>query len=162
MAINLYAVRAIDRSSIDTYKMKYPIASFAHRYYYRYGITSDGIGMISFLTDGRYVDLSGLATTKIARGKADHFLGPGLIGRVSEEQGSRVAILRTTYHKVLPDNWIKMATWTLPGNDSWSFYATDTLAATYLKRNLDDYREILPNDVKAQYYYSSSPGKGNP
>jgi len=157
IATDLYAVRGLESSSLAAYKINYPVARFAHRYYYRNGITADDIGMISFLTDGRYLDLSGVASSKITRGKVDHFLSAGLIGRLSKDQGSRVAIISDHYGKALPDNWVKLASWEMQNIETWSFYAIDTSAATSLKSYLADYHTLLPPHTRVQYFYSPHP-----
>lgn len=164
---NLYAFRASERSSLDIYKLKYPIAQFAHRYYYRYGIVSDDIGIISFLTEGRYLDLSGLASTKIARSRVDNFFGPALINELSKEQNSQVAIISDRYDKTLPDSWIRTGEWEMTGYNpsekrTVSFYAMDSAWAKRLRKNLEEYTHFLPQDLTVQYFYSPPVEKGNP
>jgi len=156
---NLYAVKALDRNSLVTYKMNYPIAKFAHRYYYRNGIASDDIGMISFLADGGYLDLSGVASLKIARSKLDHLFSPGLVSRLSQELNARVAIVSDRYDKVLEDNWVRTASWELPGCGTMTFYAADSTDAFHLREHLDDYAPFLPRDITAQYFYTLPPEK---
>ncbi len=164
---NLYAFRESERSSLGTHRLKYPIAQFAHRYYYRYGIVSNDIGMISFLTEGRYLDLSGLASTKITRSRVDNFLSPGLINQLSKEQNSQVAIISDRYNKTLPGNWIRTGEWEMTGYDpsekrTVSFYAMDSSAANRLRKNLEEYTHFLPQDLTVQYFYTPPVEKGNP
>jgi len=166
-ARNLYAFRASERSSLGTYRIKYPIAQFAHRYYYRYGIVSDDVGMISFETDGRYLDLSGLASIKIARSRLANFFSPELIHELSREQNSQIAIISDTYDKPLPDHWIRTGQWQIPDPDpsekrAVSFYAMDSSAATRLRKNLEEYTHFLPQDLTVQYFYSPPPEKKDP
>lgn len=149
---NLYAVRKLDSSSIAIHRQQYPVARFAHRYYNGYAVVSDDIGMISFLTDGRYLDLSGLATPEIARSRIDHFFSPGLIRHLSLEQNSQVAIISSRYDKALPDSWIKAASWESAGVGSWLFYAPDTLAASNLRKNLDNFAPLLPSNINVRYF----------
>lgn len=164
---NLYAFRESERDSLGIYRMKYPIAQFAHRYYYRYGIVSDDVGMISFQTDGRYLDLSGIASTKIARGKVDNFLSPTLISQLSKAQGAYVAIISDRYDKALPDSWIRTGEWEMTGHDpsekrTVSFYAMDSSAATRLRKNLEEYTHFLPQGLSVEYFFSPPVEKGNP
>jgi hypothetical protein len=166
-ARNLYAFRASERNSLGTYRTNYPIAQFAHRYYYRYGIVSDDVGMISFHADGRYLDLSGLASIRIARSRVDHFLSPGLIHQLSIEQNARVAIISDRYDRPLPDHWIHTGEWVISGQDptekrTVSFYAIDSSAATQLRKNLEEYTHFLPQDLTVQYFYSPPPEKKDP
>jgi hypothetical protein len=159
---NLYAVQALDRASLAAYKMKYAVAQFAHLYYYRYGITSDDIGMISFFTDANYVDLSGLASARIARIRNDRFYNPALVKHLSDVQGVKLAVISNHYDKGLPDNWLRMASWNISGKETWTFYCTDTFAISYFKWNMKDYARTLNPDIKVNYFYSQDPVKKNP
>lgn len=164
---NLYAFRESERDSLGIYRMKYPIAQFAHRYYYRYGIVSDDVGMISFQTDGRYLDLSGIASTKIARSRVDNFFGPALIHQLSKAQNSQVAIISDRYDKPLPDSWIRTGEWEMTGHDpsekrTVSFYAMDAEAAKRLRKNLEEYTHFLPQGLTVEYFFSPPVEKGNP
>ena len=149
---NLYAVQSLDQNTLANYKMKYAVAKFAHMYYYKYGITSDDIGMISFFTDANYVDLSGLACTKIARIGKDRFFNTGLIRQLSDDRGVKLAVISNHYDKGLPDNWIRMASWNISGKETWNFYCTDTFALSYFKWNMRDYARTLYPDIKVRYF----------
>jgi len=164
---NLYAFRESDRSSLAVHRLTYPAAQFTHRYYHRYGIVSDDMGIISYLTEGRYLDLSGLSSIKIARGKTDKYLNPGLIYQLSQDQNSQLAIISDRYDKGLPESWIRTASWKMPALDGYdkktiSFYAVDSSAATLLEKNLVAYTSFLPRNITVQYFYSPPAEKKEP
>jgi len=162
LTTNLYAVQALDQSRLATYKMNDAVARFARLYYYKYGITSDDIGMISFFTDANYVDLSGVASTRIARIKTSRYFNTGLIRRLSDDAGVKLAVISSQYDKGLPDNWVRMASWNIAGREAWTFYCTDTFSISYFKWNMNDYARTLYPDIKVNYFYTQGPEKKTP
>jgi len=156
---NLYAFRETSKSSIQLHRLIYPAGKFAHRYCNKWAIVSDDIGVISYLTEGRYLDLSGLASVKIARSRANNFYSTELVSQLSEEQYANLAIISNRYTHGLPESWIRTASWALPGNgpaekNGFTFYAMDTAIARILIHDLKEYSWFLPRDFTVQYFYS--------
>jgi hypothetical protein len=156
---NMYAFREARRSSLEAYRLEYPAAQFVRRYYFRYGIVSDDVGSISFLTEGRYVDLSGNASIKIARSRGHHSPDPNLVNQLSMEKRTHVAIVSDKYARALPQNWVRTASWQwngVAGEESKTlyFYALDSITAGVLKPELEEFAYFLPKNVTARYFFN--------
>lgn len=151
---NLHAFEKASRSSIRLYRQQYLAGQFARRYYRRRGIASDEVGAVSYLADGRFFDLSGLASIKVAKSK--NALSPDSLRRLSQEVSTQLAIVSDSYTRKLPASWIKTGSWDIPrfdrpGKDILSFYVVDPSWAPEMKRNLEEYRRLLPGDITVRY-----------
>ncbi|MDO6433122.1 hypothetical protein Q4E93_21110 [Flavitalea sp. BT771] len=158
MTRNLYAFRETSRSSVRIYRQEYPAGQFVRRYYYHQSIVSDDMSVLSYLAEGQYVDLSGLASVKVARSKVHHFFSPRLVHQLSDEQNTQVAIITDRYDHGLPERWVRTASWEIPaydqsGKKTFNFYGMDSGVAITLKRNLENYAPYLSRDITVQYYY---------
>jgi hypothetical protein len=154
---NWYAYQTVDQSSRRIYAQEYPIGRFIYRSFRWSSIASDDMGMISYLTDGRHLDLSGLANNKIAKSKNGRFFSLGLINSLSKQDEVRMAIISDSFHHRVPGTWIKTARWEWPasmsfGKKAFDFYALDTGMVRYLKDQLMAYSPFLPPDMIVQYY----------
>lgn len=150
---DVYAFKGLQRNSREVYEVQNPVARFAYRYYSRYGILSDDIGQISFRTEGRYWDLTGLGN-------------PGLLNR-GRRGDSHIAIISDQYRRPLPASWIRTARWVRNGEEgvntkTYTFYARDTSYARWLNLYLEDFTPFLPVNFDVEYFYSVSGEKGNP
>jgi len=161
---NLYAYREDEQASIRIYRQEYPIIQFFRRYYYRHNIVADDVGLISFRTDGRYLDLSGLGSPRIARSRVDHSFNPGFVHELVRKENSHIAVVSGRYDKALPENWIRTAEWVWPGQGGYekrtlSFYALDSAMAKGLRENMEEYTPLFPRDLTIRYFYSPPPEK---
>jgi len=153
---NVYAFRASNRSSMQTYREGYPIGQFIHRYYYRYPIAANDVGILSFLSESRFLDLSGLASNKVARSKNDHSFSRGLVTHLFQEERIVIAITSDGYDRYIPENWVRAATWQAPGIDGkgekeFFFFVRDTVTAGTLIGNLKEYAYFLRDGQKVKY-----------
>jgi hypothetical protein len=156
---NVYAFREADRSSLAINRLAYPAGQFAHRYYYYTFIASDDIGLLSFFTDGYYLDLSGLASPKIARSRANHYYNQGLVRELGEERNLQLAIVSKGYERGLPEEWIRTASWETPDKKTLLFYARDSASANRLINHMEEYASLLPHGLTVSYFYSSPENK---
>jgi hypothetical protein len=109
---------------------------------------------VSYLAEGRFFDLSGLASIKVARSR--NFLSPDSLRQLSEEASTQLAIVSDRYTQSLPTGWIKTGSWEIPrfdrpGKDVLSFYVIDSSWAAGMQRNLEDYSRLLPRDITVKY-----------
>jgi hypothetical protein len=142
--INFTNVR---QACIDKYNEQYQMARFVRRYYNKWSIACNSVGLISYYSEGKKLDL------EVSR-------PAGLVDSLTRRDYIRVAIL---YDKKLDtnplSNWNKIAAWQIHGDngakeDSVSFYAfaKDSLLQADLRKNLEDYQPRLPAEVNVRYY----------
>jgi len=158
LARNLYAYRDTDRASIRISRQEYPVARFLRRCYNTSTFASDDVGVMSYFVEGRFLDLSGRASNKIARSKSDHFYTPAVAGQLIAEDGILFTIVSDRYTHVIPEELVRTASWKMPASDlspekTFTFYTRDTMIARDLTRKLKDFAPFLSPDVRVQYYY---------
>jgi len=124
------------RTSIDTYEQQVQAARFVHRYYYRYGLSLNQPGILSYFSEGRKVDITSVYSDSL-----------------SMQLGARMAIVTGAPSGVQPlsPRWGKVASWNNPGNSIF-FYASDTGTGRRLKENLREYERRLPAGLRVRYY----------
>ena len=124
------------RNSIDTYQQPVQAARFIHRYYYKYGLGLNQLGILSYFSEGRKVDITSLYSDSLSQKAA---------ARMAIVIGERPGAQRLSHR------WDKVACWYNPGN-SISFYASDTGTGRRLKENLREYQRLLPGGLQVRYY----------
>jgi hypothetical protein len=125
------------RTAVTTYHQQVQAARFVHRYYYHAGISLNETGAVSYFSEGRKVDLTGIAS---------------YTDSISRRQGARVAILSGPQSGSKPaGRWGKVASWKDP-NDFVSFYALDTAYGRLLRQNLQEFETSLPAEIQVRYY----------
>jgi len=158
---NVHAMRELDRNSLGIHKQEYMVGQFLHRYYNRKSILTDDAGMLSYMTEGIFIDLSGQASAKILRHRSDSLFGPGLI-RLLNDPGIEIAVVSDKYEYTIPDDWAKVASWQIPGyglttEKTIVFYITEPKYAHFMKQFLEEYSYFLPHDVIVRYFYNPPP-----
>jgi len=159
---DVYAFRQSDRSNLQLYRRQYQISKFLHRYYPGYGILSDDMPLTSYFAEARYIDLSGIASVSIARGRLDNYSQPILLKQIIEKENAHIAVLSDRYQPLLPEEWIKTASWEMAAFDTmpkktYYFYSRDSSQADQIKKNLVEYALLLPPDISVRYYYTRPP-----
>jgi hypothetical protein len=162
LARNLYAYRDTDRASIRISRQEYPVARFLRRYYNTSTFASDDVGVMSYFVEGRFLDLSGRASNKVARSKSDHFYSPWVVGQLTREDGILFTIVSDRYTNFIPEDLVRTASWKMPASDLTSekvftFYARDTTIARDLTRRLKEHAAFLPPGVSVRYFYTPIP-----
>jgi hypothetical protein len=138
------------RTTIDTWQQQVETARFVHRYYYWYNLSLDQLGAISWFSEGRKIDLTGVANPAQAKRKYECAWSDISVDSLARRLNVSVAIL-TKKDTQLDRQWNKIASWNMPG-DIISFYARDTAAASLLKKNIEEYERRLPGGVQVRYY----------
>jgi hypothetical protein len=113
---------------------------------------------MSYFVEGRFLDLSGRASNKVARSKSDHFYSPWVVGQLTREDGILFTIVSDRYTNFIPEELVRTASWKMPASDLTSekvftFYARDTMIARDLTRRLKEHAAFLPPGVRVRYFY---------
>lgn len=141
------------------------MAQFLARYYDQRSIAANDIGVISWYTDVRILDLWGLASIETARMLVRGGPDPGAIARLAAERQVAVAVV---YEEVLgppgangrvapPPGWRKVGSWRLDynivvGNIEVCFYAVAPGEEAALRVHLEEYAAELPAEVRARTF----------
>jgi len=155
---NVYALKESDNDSLQVSRQYYPLGRFFHRYYNREAIASNDVGVISYLTDGKYLDLSGLASSRLLSSKIGDSISQGMIHLLGQQQYTQLAVISDNFKQSLPDSWIKTASWTFPGYDlslperTFFFYAMDSTRVPFIVGNLKEYSHFLPSYITVHYF----------
>ncbi|HMI63966.1 MAG TPA: hypothetical protein VK518_23780 [Puia sp.] len=162
LASSLFGIIAIFRTTslleyatsttIETYHQQIQAARFVHRYYYRAGVSLNETGAVSFFSEGRKVDLTGIATYSFLRGKQRFYSSPMLTDSISWWEGARLGILSGPESTQKPaGRWQKVTSWNNP-HDIVSFYTLDTASGRRLKEHMQEYQRLLPPYIQVRYY----------
>jgi hypothetical protein len=142
------------------YDQQYLTAGFVHRYYYRSSVGIDEPGAISWFSEGRKLDFTGIANRDVIRSKRMHYWSPVYADSLSRLDGIRAAIVADPWFSAyqLP-KWDRIASWNIPDGGpvpgppkTITFYAIDEWDTTNLRRNLHEYEHLLPAGVAVRYY----------
>lgn len=116
------------------------------------------IGAISFYSTGPKLDLFGLASLEVARSKRANHWTAGFADSLARKENVRLAIVYDTWQDAkLLKKWNKVASWqnydnVVLGDDSVSFYSINPGDTTALRKNLEAFQPLLPDDVTVRYY----------
>lgn len=135
------------------YDEQYPTAHFVHLYYNRQTIGTNTPGAISYFSEGRKLDFTGVASNDVVRFTNEHGWAPLYADSLSKKDGIRVAIVADPWFRAeqLP-RWTKIATWDLADQHNINFYVVEKYDTTWLRRRLHEYEPLLPAGVSVKYY----------
>ena len=142
----------------NIYEQQFQMARFIRENYDGKPIAANDIGALSYYTESPVVDLWGLGSIEVARGKKERRWTPEFLADLVKRKQVKVAIVYDEwFDPTLLANWKKVATWQIVNNvicggEVVTFYATELEGGTELKKKLVGYQTNLPSDVKVFYY----------
>ncbi|MBN9383518.1 MAG: hypothetical protein J0H74_22360 [Chitinophagaceae bacterium] len=148
----------IELASVNIFQQQYQMGSFFHKYYNNDGIALNDIGAVSYLTEGKKLDLIGLSSYEITKARLNNYYTPQVVSQAVKKDSVKVAVVFDVWFpQQFFAGWIPVGTWTIQNNiiclsNTVTFYAVDTTFRQGLQRNLHGYERFLPKDVKAAYY----------
>jgi hypothetical protein len=153
------AFRDIGQACINIYEQQYQMGQLLHRYYNTSSVAIGDIGAVSYFTEGKNLDLVGLANIEVARSKKNNYYTPNFLYELNKREKVKVAICYEYYtYPQLFLRWTKVATWTIPnnvtcGDATVSIFAVDPAEKDNLVKHLREFESHLPRDVTVRYYY---------
>ena len=145
-------------ASSNQYRQQYQMARFLARYYQHDAVVLNDIGAVSYLHEGRIVDLAGLATYQVLEARRDHRFDRAFVQHLTEKHHVRVAVIYAgLYVGEIPRTWLPVGTWSLgqkqvsPLGPTVTFFAPGLDAAARLSRDLHAFQRSLPHGVVVSY-----------
>jgi len=140
------------KAAKNTYEQQYQMGRFFREFYQGESIAVNDIGVVNFLADTRSTDLWGLADLEVATLRREGRYSIQEIYEMTKRRGVKVAIVYDNWFGAMPDEWVKVGTWTIVNNvvcggDTVSFYAVDPNETSNLIANLKFFAPKLPKDV---------------
>ena len=135
-----------------TYDEQYLTAHFVHLYYYRQTVGTNQPGTVSYFSEGRKLDYTGIASNDVVRMTRNCGWTPLYADSLSKKDGIRVAIVADPWFRAdqLPQ-WTRVATWDV-NEKMINFYAVEAYDTTWLRRRLHEFQPLLPSTVSVRYY----------
>ncbi len=138
------------------YDEQYLTAGFVHLYYFKQTVGVNEPGAVSYFSEGRKLDYTGIASNDVVRMKQQHGWSPLYADSLSKKDGIRVAIVAEPWFSAdqLP-TWTRIASWDIPDGhraEKITFYAINQYDTTRLRQNLQNYQHLLPSTVSVSYY----------
>ncbi len=144
----------------NTYRQRYQLARFLHRYYDGHAFLTGELGYTTLLHNGAVIDILGLGTYPIAveRHNGVKMLDAQFVERLARERRVRVmAFYAGGPGFKIPKGWVAVAQWhldepkiSIPDN-AIAFLARKGAPAHALERHLRAYQAELPSRVSTLY-----------
>ncbi len=146
------------KASRNIYDQQYQMGLFLRQYFEYKACALNDIGAATYLADIQLVDLFGLGSLESARLKLNNNFTTSEIHNLTYQKHVQVAVVYDSWfrHETkagIPQEWIRVGRWRIPenvicGDDTIAFYAVEPSEAESLKRNLKQFRSLLPMDVQ--------------
>ncbi len=143
---------------LHEYQYNYQAARFLHAYYNDATVVMDEVGMASFLSTGRKLDvMTGIVYKDITQTRIDGFTRVEYVNFLLKRDKPAIALIADKkYNPWLIQGWTKVAAWytsyRLPlGETELDFYAVDPGAASALRANLKAFQGQMPPGIKVVF-----------
>jgi hypothetical protein len=161
-ARTLSATNGIRKASFNVYEQQYQMARFVKRYYPSAALAANDIGWISYASDIRLLDLTGLANWDVFRAKRAGRYTTAVIDAQARRLGIAIAIIYDSWFSntpkadfggpPVPADWVRVGRWRIDdnlflGDSTVSFYAVRPSEIEGLRGALHAYATSLPPSV---------------
>lgn len=100
------------------YDEQYLTANFVHLYYFKQTVGTNQPGAVSYFSEGRKLDFTGVASNDVVRMIREYGRTPLYADSLSKKDGIRVAIVADPwFHPDQFPRWTRVATWDIPNAD---------------------------------------------
>ena len=147
----------VRQACINIYQQQYQMGRFVRQHYNNSPIALGDIGAVSFLSEGKKLDMEGLGDIEVARSRLNHYWSPAFANWLLRKDSVKIAIVYAKSYPAVMQNWTRVGSWQIPNNvvcysSTVSFYAIDSSTAIGLKANLQAFERSLPGDIEVKYY----------
>jgi hypothetical protein len=148
-------LRNAPAAASNIYSQQYQMGLFVDRFYRGQSVAINDIGAVGYLTDGRLLDVYGLANLDIARLKRTGRYRSQDLADMAARQGTAIAIVYPSWlneYGGVPQGWTKVGQWgvrdnVVLGETAVSFYAVKDGERVPLVENLRRFAAFLPPAV---------------
>lgn len=149
--------RDYPRAVRNIHDQQYQMGLFLQRYYNGETVAVNDIGLVSFLSETKVLDLWGLGNLEIAQKVLENeFYQTDLLEINQRYETDVVIIFDSWFRGSIPDEWIKVGEWEIIdnvvcGDSRVSFYAISPgTKVEQLTANLQDFSDDLPDRIIQQ------------
>jgi hypothetical protein len=154
------AVALTPRAVGNIYQQQVQMARFLNAYYAGGGVAANDIGAINFYADLHCLDLAGLGSMDVARGRIDGTLTRQTLEQFAQKHEVEIAVLYPEWFEPfggLPSQWQPVGAWVVRNNVVLGetrvvFYAANPAAREKLAQNLRRFSAQLPPEVGAAVF----------
>jgi hypothetical protein len=156
------------QATTNIYEQQYQMGRFVGRYYDGQAVAANDIGLVSYMSSARTLDLVGLANMDVARLMRARKYSPQERYRVGMAAGVKVALFYDSWFVEFggtPPEWQKVGEWTIIenricGGSTVSIYAVDPAEREALIEHLREFSAEMPkNVVQAGVYMRNVAGR---
>lgn len=144
---------------LHEFQNNYQAGTFLEKYYNDSVVVMDELGVSSFLSPGRKLDMmTGIADMEVTATRVDGFNQLAYIEFLLKKEKPAIALIsEKKYHPYLTQHWIKVATWFTSfkvglTDTQLSIFAIDPAAADGLRSRLKEFQASMPPGIKVEYY----------
>jgi len=144
---------------LHEYLYNYQATRFLHTYYDNATAVMDELGMASFLSTGKKLDVvTGIAYTEMTRVRVEGSTPVGYFNYLIKKEKVEIALIaEKKYHPLLKQGWIKVAAWHTDikrpfGESELDIYAVNPAAVYSLRTNLKKFQTTMPEGIRVDYF----------
>lgn len=159
--LRFFTAFGIPHASLEYYSQQYQMAQFVKQYAKGMNVALNDIGMVSYYSDNKVVDLWGVANIDVIKHKLNRDYTTKAIEELTIKENIRFAVIYENWFEQyggFPVSWKKLATWTMTsynfflGHDTVTLYCINPNDEKYLKEKIDEYSLTLPKSVIYKIY----------
>ena len=159
--VRVFTLFGIPHAMLEYHNQQYQMAKFVGLYAKDMNVGLNDIGMVSYYTNNKIIDLWGVANMKVARSMRNGSFSTSVIDELANEENMKLVICYQMWfdqYGGLPSSWTKIAEWTMEnynyflGNSTVSIFAVNKEDVNYLKEKLNEFSEKIPASVTVKIY----------
>jgi len=147
----------------NIYEQQYQVGLFLQKFYPNASIAANDVGIMSYFTDLKVLDLYGLISVEVMDAKLRHKHTTETIRSLLAQRNIKIVVVGNHWLAPdggLPQEWIRAGQWKIPnnivcGSNTVSFYAVTVSEKDDLIKKLKLFSSFLPSDVQQTGLYVS-------
>jgi hypothetical protein len=155
-ALRIFTNIGIPEAMREYHNQHYLMSQFVVKYIPDVNIAANDVGMLGYYSNGKVIDLWGVADMGVAKAKLNKSYNTNTIIEISRSENVKLAILYEHWfdeYGGLPDSWRKIGEWTITGHNFYlgaetvSFFSTSEEHTDFLRRSLKEFSQHLPKSI---------------
>jgi len=159
--VRVFTIFGIPHAMLEYHNQQYQMAKFVKLYAKDMNVGLNDIGMVSYYTNNKIVDLWGVANVEVVRWMRNGSYSTSVIDELAKKENMRLVICYQPWFEQyggLPPSWSKLADWTMEdynfflGNSTVSIFSVNKEDEDYLKEKLKEFSEKMPASITVRIY----------